>query len=244
MVDAQRPLPEGASTEPEGRTTAPPAPREPVIDLTRPDGPVLDLTGVPREAAPTKALDLRRDATGHVIDLTGPVPVERAVEVAAVPDEGTAAVEPEPVRQRGLRHLLGTARAGFRSWRRTRPFWAGVWTMLGGAIIAYVPGTAIQFVFATTSIAIGVTVGVVIGVCGLSLWVQPQLRFVLGVVILVLSLVSFVTSDFGGFFVGMLLSIVGGALATAWVPGPVVKRGRHRRRRFHRALQPLRSQGA
>lgn len=236
MAESERPLPEGATTEHEGRATAPPAPGGPVIDLTRSDGPVLDLTGA--SPAPSKALDLRRDATGHVIDLTGAVPVEHAIEVEAVP-----AAEPEPVPQRGLRHLLGTARAGFRTWRRTRPFWAGVWTVLGGAIIAYVPGTAIQFVFSTTSIAIGVTVGVVIGVCGLCLWFQPQLRFLLGVVILVLSLVSFVTSDFGGFFVGMLLSIIGGALATAWVPAPVVKRGRHRRRRFHRALQ-LRGQGA
>jgi hypothetical protein len=242
MAESERPLPEGATTEPEARVTAPQAPGGPVIDLTGPDGPVLDLTRASREAAPevapSKALDLRRDAVGRVIDLTGPVPVEYSADVEAVP-----AAEPEPVRQRGLRHLLGTARAGFRTWRRTRPFWAGVWTMLGGAIIAYVPGTAIQFVFSTTSIAIGVTVGVVIGVCGLCLWAQPQLRFLLGVVILVLSLVSFVTSDFGGFFVGMLLSIIGGALATAWVPAPVVKRGRHRRRRFHRALQ-LRGQGA
>ena len=244
MSEPERPPAERAATEPEGRTTAPPAPREPVIDLTRPDGPVLDLTGVPHEAGPTKALDLRRDATGHVIDLTGPVPVVRTVETEPAPEAAAAVVEPEAARERGLRHLLGAARAGFRTWRRTRPFWAGFWTMLGGAIIAYVPGTAIQFVFATTSIAIGVTVGVVIGVCGLTLWVQPQLRFPLGVVILVLSLVSFVTSDFGGFFVGMFLSIIGGSLATAWVPGPVVKRGRHRRRRFQRALRPLQGEGA
>lgn len=259
MTEPERPPAEGGTKEPEGRTTVPTAPAEPVIDLTRPDGPVLDLTGVPREPAPAaepqKALDLRRDRAGRVIDLTGPVPVARSVEVAPHPDlpaTGAAVealplpsvAEAEEAPQRGLRHRLGAVRAGLRTWRRTRPFWAGFWTMLGGAIVAYVPGTAIQFVFATTSIAIGVTVGVVIGVCGLTLWVQPQLRFPLGVVILVLSLVSFVTSDFGGFFLGMFLSIIGGSLATAWVPGPVVKRGRHRRRLFQRALQPLRGQGA
>jgi hypothetical protein len=32
--------------------------------------------------------------------------------------------------------------SGFRNWRRQRPFWAGVWAILGGAIVAFVPGTS------------------------------------------------------------------------------------------------------
>src|SRR5262249_48602704 len=32
---------------------------------------------------------------------------------------------------------LGRLRAAFRGWRRTRPFWGGVWCILGGLIIAH-----------------------------------------------------------------------------------------------------------
>ena len=37
-------------------------------------------------------------------------------------------------------------RSGFRAWRRTRPFWGGLWCILGGAIIAYGPTTAIKII--------------------------------------------------------------------------------------------------
>jgi len=36
---------------------------------------------------------------------------------------------------------------------------------------------------------------------------------------IVLGIVSFPTSNLGGFFIGMLLAMVGGAMAFAWEPG-------------------------
>ena len=112
---------------------------------------------------------------------------------------------------------LQGARIRFRVWRRTRPFWAGLWTMVGGAVIAYVPATAFRFMmFGGTLLWAGITVGVLVAVFGLFLWVQPQYRSLLGVLIVVLSLLSFFTSDFGGFFIGMLVAMVGGSMALAW----------------------------
>ena len=113
--------------------------------------------------------------------------------------------------------VLHRARVRFRVWRGVRPFWAGLWAIVGGLIVAYVPATAFKFVmFGGTLLWAGITVGVLIAVFGLFLWIQPQFRALLGVMILVLSLLSFFTSDFGGFFIGMLTAMVGGSMALAW----------------------------
>lgn len=143
----------------------------------------------------------------------------------------------EPRAQR--RHPMRTARLAFRGWRRTRPFWAGVWAMLGGALIAYVPATAFKFLLvANTSLIIGILVGVLIGFFGLMLWFARPLRVVLGVLIVLLSLVSFFTSDFGGLLLGLLMGLVGGSLALAWVPTKVTRRQRRRARHAAAAEEP------
>lgn len=113
-------------------------------------------------------------------------------------------------------------RQTFRQWRRRRPFWAGLWAILSGAIVAYVPGTAFKFSLVPGSLIwLGVLVGVLIAVFGLFLWLQPSLRYLLGALIIVFSLGSFMSSDFGGLIIGMLLGLVAGALAIAWTPLPI-----------------------
>jgi hypothetical protein len=129
-------------------------------------------------------------------------------------------------------HRLHAARMAFRRWRRTRPFWAGVWAMLGGALIAYVPATAFKLLLvANSSLIIGILVGALVGVFGLMLWFARPLRVLLGVLIVLLSLVSFFTSDFGGLLLGMLMGLIGGSLAIAWVPTKVTWRQRRRARK-------------
>lgn len=116
---------------------------------------------------------------------------------------------------------MGRARRAFRKWRRQRPFWAGVWAIVGGAVIAYVPGTAFKFSLVPGSLIwVGVLVGVLIIMFGLFLWLQPDLRYLLGTLIIVFSLGSFMSSDFGGLLLGMLLGLIGGAMAVAWAPLP------------------------
>ncbi|TAM90559.1 MAG: hypothetical protein EPN43_05445, partial [Jatrophihabitans sp.] len=141
-------------------------------------------------------------------------------------------------------HPIRAARLAFRGWRRTRPFWAGVWTMLGGTIIAYVPGTAFKLMLvANSSLVIGVVVGIVIAAFGLMLWFLRPLRIPLGVLILLLSLASFFTSDFGGLLLGMVLALVGGSLAIAWVPAKVTWRERRRIRALSRMQPPAARDG-
>lgn len=132
---------------------------------------------------------------------------------------GTAAL---PSSRSVARSPLRRGRQAFRQWRRRRPFWAGLWAILGGAIIAYVPGTAFKFSLVPGSLIwLGVLVGVLVAIFGLFLWLQPSLRYLLGTLIIVFSLGSFMSSDFGGLLVGMLLGLIAGALAIAWTPLPI-----------------------
>jgi uncharacterized protein DUF6114 len=111
------------------------------------------------------------------------------------------------------------ARLAFRRWRRTRPFWAGIWAMIGGLIVLSGPLMSIKVILVAGQIVwMGILVGALIALAGLFLWFEHGLSRLLGVLIVLLGLVSLITSDFGGFIIGMLLSLVGGSMAFAWRP--------------------------
>jgi len=83
----------------------------------------------------------------------------------------------------------------------------------------YFPSKAVQFLFVSkTPIWQGILVGVLVEFFALLLWIQPVHRTMYGMFIVLLSLVSFVTSDFGGLFIGMILGLLGGSLALSWTP--------------------------
>ena len=109
----------------------------------------------------------------------------------------------------------------FRRWRKSRPFWGGLLTMIAGAEIALVTGTAYELILVSRSVVYAIAVGVVIAVFGLTMWLSPVLSKLLGLLTLVAALVSFVSSNLGGFLLGMVLAIVGGGLSFAWQPAPV-----------------------
>jgi len=135
----------------------------------------------------------------------------------------------QPKRYR--RFGLHNARLGFRRWRRSRPFWGGFWAILGGLIIAYLPTMAIKLLIASgTTVLVAILTGVLIVIFGLFLWFAPYLRQIVGVLIALLAVVSLITSNFGGFLIGMIFAMIGGALGFAWVPtAPRIKRWRIRR---------------
>ncbi|GGM10047.1 hypothetical protein GCM10010129_62460 [Streptomyces fumigatiscleroticus] len=115
-------------------------------------------------------------------------------------------------------------RLQFRAWRGTRPFWAGLFVMLGGFPIMYFPYAHLQIghltlAMATTAGAGSLIIGVLLVVLGISLWVQKHIRTFAGVAAILLSLVSIPVANFGGFLMGFLLALIGGALAVAWAPG-------------------------
>ncbi|MEU3604882.1 DUF6114 domain-containing protein [Streptomyces sp. NPDC035033] len=113
----------------------------------------------------------------------------------------------------------------FKVWRQTRPFWAGLFTMLGGVPIAYLPYGDLRLgnvtlAMATTAGAGALIIGVLLITLGLTMWFQPVVRVFAGVAAIVLALVSLPVSNFGGLVVGFLFALIGGALSASWAPAP------------------------
>ncbi|MEU9105385.1 DUF6114 domain-containing protein [Streptomyces xanthophaeus] len=112
----------------------------------------------------------------------------------------------------------------FYAWRGRRPFWAGLFTLLGGFPIAYFPYADLRLgnvtlAMATTGGAGALIIGVLLITLGLALWFQQAIRVFAGVASILLALVSLPVSNLGGFFLGFIFSLLGGALALSWVPG-------------------------
>ncbi|GIE98912.1 DUF6114 domain-containing protein [Paractinoplanes rishiriensis] len=110
-------------------------------------------------------------------------------------------------------------RSAFWHWRHARPFWGGLFVTLGGAemfltVMAPLPVVVHVGMDGLASFL----VPVLILICGLLLLFNPQQRLFYSLVAAVLALGSWITSNLGGFVIGLLLSIVGSALAFAWSP--------------------------
>ncbi|MGV9423655.1 DUF6114 domain-containing protein [Streptomyces sp. NPDC003656] len=119
-------------------------------------------------------------------------------------------------------------RQQFRAWRGDRPFWAGLYVLLSGFPIIYFPYYHLQLghltlAMATTAGSGSLIIGVLLIVLGISLWFQKHVRTFAGVAAILLALVSLPVSNFGGFIVGFLLALVGGAMAVSWAPAPAAK---------------------
>ncbi|MEO3781000.1 DUF6114 domain-containing protein [Micromonospora sp. B11E3] len=108
----------------------------------------------------------------------------------------------------------------FRRWRRTRPFWGGLFTALAGLEI-----------FSTTQMSLGGLtfqmgpsgflswlIPAILIACGMLMWFTPQQRMFYAIVGSVTAVFSLIGVNLGGFFVGLLLGMVGSALGFAWVP--------------------------
>ncbi|MGP3684713.1 DUF6114 domain-containing protein [Streptomyces sp. IBSNAI002] len=110
-------------------------------------------------------------------------------------------------------------RRRLRAWRRTRPFWGGLLLVLGGTELLLVPLSPLTVL---VSLGLGgiaaIGIGVALVLAGLFLWFLPQARAYVSLHALLLSVLSFVATNLGGFLVGMLLGIAGSALAFAWTP--------------------------
>lgn len=124
----------------------------------------------------------------------------------------------------GLRAPAHNWRLSFRHWRWGRPFWAGLLTLLAGLPIAYFPYANLTLGqltvrMATTAGSGSLIIGVLLFVLGLTMWFQSAVRIFAGVATILLAMVSLVVSNFGGFLVGFLLALLGGALSIAWAPG-------------------------
>ncbi|MFD7665157.1 DUF6114 domain-containing protein [Streptomyces sp. NPDC059788] len=110
-------------------------------------------------------------------------------------------------------------RAAFRGWRRTRPFWAGLLLILGGAELLLVPLSPLTVLI---SLGLGglaaIGIGLALIVAGLFLWLRPAAHHYVSLHALILSVLSFAATNLGGFLVGMGLGIAGSAMGFGWTP--------------------------
>jgi hypothetical protein len=106
-------------------------------------------------------------------------------------------------------------------------FIAGIMILINGAVIgavrsfieSYIPGMG-ERALVTGILSIIMVVGIILGliaiVAALMLYRNPAQKTIWGVIILVSSIISIVIG--GGFIIGVILGIIGGALALSWKP--------------------------
>ena len=112
------------------------------------------------------------------------------------------------------------ARARFRAWRRRRPFWGGLLTALGGVELFF----SGQLDIGKIHVQLGIEglqatiIPILLVVLGVLVIAMPAHRIFYGIIALAVAVYSLVGVNLGGFFLGMLLSCVGGVLTVAWMP--------------------------
>ncbi|MER6348669.1 DUF6114 domain-containing protein [Streptomyces sp. NPDC001595] len=113
------------------------------------------------------------------------------------------------------------SRHAWRTWRRSRPFWGGLVTVLAGAEITVLPLAPLEVMLQQGIAGLpSVLLGLMIIMMGLSAWVAPHYRGLAGAVTVLLAVAALVMSNLGGFLLGTLLGIVGGSMIFAWQPLP------------------------
>ncbi|MEU2870497.1 DUF6114 domain-containing protein [Streptomyces olivoreticuli] len=117
--------------------------------------------------------------------------------------------------------LTSTHARALRRWRRTRPFWAGLLLILAGTELVIMPLVPLSVLIGLGPAGIAaVGIGTALVAAGLFLWFLPHTRHYVGVHAVILSVFSFAATNLGGFLIGMLLGIAGGAMGFAWTPTP------------------------
>jgi len=117
--------------------------------------------------------------------------------------------------------LLGRLWRGFRSWRRNRPFGAGVLLIAAGVELLMIPlpmhsmGLILHI---GTGGVLGILIGAILVACAFLLWFNPAQRIFYSIVAILLAVAALIASNLGGFLIGTLLGIVGGSLGFAWAP--------------------------
>jgi hypothetical protein len=113
----------------------------------------------------------------------------------------------------------------WRAWRRSRPFWGGLLLLAAGVELVLLPLSGVLVhgglklvIYIGIGGVFGVLIGALLIAAGTALLVDPVHRSFYGIAGIVLGIVSFPASNLGGFFIGMLLAIIGGALGYAWSP--------------------------
>jgi Family of unknown function (DUF6114) len=106
----------------------------------------------------------------------------------------------------------------FRTWRRGRPFWGGLVAIVAGLEIYGASQTSIG----DMEIKIGpggmaaYVIPLMLVVAGLLAWFTPAQRHFYGIIVPAVSIYAVLEINLGGWLIGTLLGMVGGALIFAW----------------------------
>jgi hypothetical protein len=111
----------------------------------------------------------------------------------------------------------------FRNFRRSRPFWAGVFALIAGLELLYPPYATMKVQDITIAIhtlggVSSLLIGIILICCGVGYFIRPWLRVPMSIVTFVLGLIAFVTANLGGFIIGTLCCFAAAALGLAWTP--------------------------
>ena len=127
-------------------------------------------------------------------------------------------------------------KAAFRRWRANRPFWGGLLLTLGGAEILVTEKASLKVVIHVGMQGLaGYLLPVVMLLCGLLILFNPTQRLFYSIVGMLISLGTWLTSNLGGFMIGLLLGATGSCLAFGWLPD---QEPRKRVLRRHRSEAP------
>ncbi|MBM7775186.1 ABC-type uncharacterized transport system permease subunit [Actinokineospora baliensis] len=115
--------------------------------------------------------------------------------------------------------MIGQLWRTFGQWRKTRPFWGGLFVLVGAVPIFVLPLAPIKVLVASGIAGVsGLLLGSIMAVLAASLWFSPQTRVIAGLIAVLVSVAAFPLTNLGGFFIGSLSGILGGAMAASWAP--------------------------
>ncbi|MER5540956.1 DUF6114 domain-containing protein [Streptomyces sp. NPDC001118] len=130
------------------------------------------------------------------------------------------------------------ARAAFRGWRARRPFWGGLLLALAGGEILLTEKASLKVVMHIGMQGLaGYLLPTLMALLGLLILFNPTQRLFYSITGVLLSLGSWLTSNLGGFFIGLLLGITGSCLAFGWLPDQEPRVSRRKRRKQARAAE-------
>ncbi|WP_107309377.1 DUF6114 domain-containing protein [Streptomyces sp. TP-A0356] len=128
--------------------------------------------------------------------------------------------------------MTGRPRRAFRRWRARRPFWGGLLLTLGGAEILLTEKASLKVVLHIGMQGLaGYLLPSVMLLCGLLTLFNPAQRLFYSSIGVMLSLGTWLTSNLGGFMIGLLLGVTGSCLTFGWLPDQEPRAGILRRRR-------------
>ncbi|AGT33384.1 hypothetical protein M493_15840 [Geobacillus genomosp. 3] len=103
-------------------------------------------------------------------------------------------------------------------WRKRRPFWGATLLLLSGLIILWIPAHLYEISLVPGStVFVGFFLGGMVLLMAILSYTMPRLSTLFGIIGMFSAILS-IMGALGGFLVGTILGIIGGALCIAWRP--------------------------